>query len=92
MENQMISQFNNEFNQIKANAESYIHCMENYARHFKTNHVMVTAGMDFAWLFAHVNFEFFENVTALYANHKLGSRFKFMFSTVDEYFKAILAK
>ena len=53
---------------------------------------MITAGMDFAWQFAEVNFKFFENVTALYASHETGRKFKFMFSTVDEYFQAIFLK
>jgi Glycosyl hydrolases family 38 N-terminal domain len=67
-------------------------CLENFAKHYKTNHIMITAGMDFAWQFAHVNYKFFDNVTALYSNHTFGRKFKFIYSTVDDYFTAIQKK
>ncbi len=47
---------------------------------------MITAGMDFAWQFAEVHYQFFENVTDFYAHHVQGRKFKFFFSTVDDYF------
>lgn len=53
---------------------------------------MITAGMDFAFLFAEVNYNFFENVTEAFSSHALGKKFRFKFSTVDQYFKAIFKK
>jgi len=38
---------------------------------------MITAGMDFAWQFAHVNYAFFDNVTAAFRNHTAGKKFTF---------------
>jgi hypothetical protein len=58
------------FEAIKANPIAYIQCMEQVSRHFKTNHIMITAGMDFAWQFAEVHYQFFDNVTDFYAHHK----------------------
>ncbi len=52
---------------------------------------MITAGMDFAFQFAEVNYNFFENVTDLLAKHPNGRKFKFFFSTLDDYMKAIKA-
>lgn len=77
------------FNNLKSNPLPYISCLSNYAENYKSNHIMITAGMDFAWQFAHINYQFFDNVTHLYSNHEKGRRFKFMYSTVDEYFQAI---
>lgn len=50
---------------------------------------MITAGMDFAWQFAHVNYEFFENTTAVFMNDTYGRKFNFFYSTVDNYMHAI---
>lgn len=47
---------------------------------------MITAGMDFSWQFANVQYDFFDNVTAVFRSHKDGKNFRFYYSTVDEYF------
>jgi hypothetical protein len=39
-----------------------------------------------------VQYEFFDNVTAVFRNHKDGKNFRFYYSTVDEYFQAVFKK
>ena len=53
---------------------------------------MITAGMDFSWQFAEVQYNFFDNITDVFKNHSQGSKFRFQYSSVDEYFKAIFKK
>lgn len=53
---------------------------------------MITAGMDFAWQFANVNFEFFDSIAATVKAEPYGRKFKFFYSTVDDYFKAVMKK
>ena len=50
---------------------------------------MITAGMDFAFQHAEINFKFLENVTEAFSAAKLGKKFKFFYSTVDEYFSSL---
>jgi hypothetical protein len=50
---------------------------------------MITAGMDFAYQYADINFKFFENVTDLLNHDSNGKKYKLKFSTLDEYMKAI---
>jgi hypothetical protein len=39
-----------------------------------------------------VQYEFFDNVTAVFRNQKDGKNFRFYYSTVDEYFQAVFKK
>jgi hypothetical protein len=52
---------------------------------------MITAGMDFAYQFAHDNYMFLEKVFQATKDHPdaVYNKFKFRYSTVDEYYQAI---
>ena len=50
---------------------------------------MITAGMDFAWQFANVNYAFFDNVTEVYMSHLNGRNLNIFYSTVDNYFQSV---
>ena len=63
--------------------------MRNYAEHYKTNHIMITAGMDFAYQFAHDNFMFLEKVFQTIKNNPYAKNVTLRYSTVDEYYQAI---
>jgi len=88
-ESEVKKQFFTNFNQIKLNTASYLRCLDAYASHYKTNQIMITAGMDFAWQFAHVNYGFFDNVMGVFMDHADGKKFNFFYSTVDNYMKAV---
>jgi len=47
---------------------------------------MITAGQDFTHMFAEANFDFLEKVMTLLSKTKEAAKFRFKFSTVDEYF------
>jgi hypothetical protein len=88
-EKEVHKQFYTNYMQIKSNPLVFLSCLDVYAAHFKTNHIMITAGMDFAWQFAHVNYDFFDNATAILMNDTYGHKFNFFYSTVDNYMQAV---
>ena len=89
---QIQMEFQSKYWQIGNNTANTISCLEKYASHYKTNHVMITAGNDFAFKFAEVNYQFLENATQAINKNANGRKFKFMYSTVDEYMKATSKK
>lgn len=76
------------FYTIKKSPKAYLECLSQYANHYRSKHVMITAGMDFAYQFAHLHYEFFDNVTSFFGTVPGGKKFKFQFSTVDDYMRA----
>ena len=65
---------------------SHINCFKDYASKYKTNHLLITAGMDFAYEHAEANFKFLEKAVYLMSTRSEASNLKFSFSTLDEYF------
>lgn len=45
-------------------------CLIDYAGQFKTNHVLIPAGMDFAYVFANATFRFLEDAFKIIENGK----------------------
>ena len=89
---QIEAHFESMYNAIRKSPKAYLQCLDSYANHYKSKHVMITAGMDFAFQFAEVNYQFFENVTSFYNRTPGGKKLKFQYSTVDEYMMAIQAE
>ena len=67
--------------------------MMNFSKPFKTRHVFVPFGTDFAFQFAKANYMYLEKlieyVNSNYEEGQLGNKFRFRMSTVDEYFQAL---
>lgn len=51
--------------------------------------MLIPAGMDFAYVFAGITFEFLEEAFEIIENAKGSSKIKFIYSTVDEYVSSI---
>ncbi len=67
----------------------FAECLLNYANQFKTNHVLISAGMDFSYQFADLSYKFLEDSFKIIGTEEIRAKMKFKYSTVDEYYKAI---
>ena len=64
-------------------------CLLSYANQFKSSHVLIPAGMDFAFQFAELSYTFLEETFQLLESVDSKVKLKFIYSTVDEYYQAI---
>ena len=71
---------------IIGNLNGTIACLKTYASHFKTNHVLIPAGMDFSFLFADLSFRFLEEVFEIIRGSSSTFKVNLKFSTLDEYY------
>jgi hypothetical protein len=74
--------------EIEADLDGTIQCLHVHSLQYKTRHVLITAGMDFSFYFGDLTYSFLESAFGLIEEGSKG-RFKFLFSTVDDYFQAI---
>jgi alpha-mannosidase len=57
-----------------------------------TNQVIIPFGTDFSFMWANINYEYLDNLKKLFATKRAARKFRFHYSTVDEYFKALNSK
>jgi hypothetical protein len=55
------SKFQSRTWEIIGNKFEFAECLINYAGQFKTNHVLISAGMDFSYQFADLSYKFLED-------------------------------
>ena len=79
--------------EIIGDRQGFTQCLINYASQFKTNHVLIPAGMDFSYQFADLSYKFLDDAFKIIGSDKIrGGKMKFLYSTVDEYYQAIHKK
>jgi len=54
------NKFKEQIEKLQENIESTTECLNSYANHFKTKHVMITAGADFAFVHADIHYKFLD--------------------------------
>ena len=64
------------------NAQQMTKCIEQYASHYKTRHVLFTLGTDFAFQFANSSYSYIDGIVKIVNNQTNGRKFKFIYSTV----------
>ncbi|CDW89891.1 glycosyl hydrolases family 38 protein [Stylonychia lemnae] len=76
--------------EFKVQMHQYITCIEQYAVHYKTKHILFTLGTDFAFQFAHTTYKYIDELVSLFEKSPSGKAFSFKYSTVREYLDAIV--
>lgn len=71
-------------------------CLIDYAQHYRSKHVLITAGANFAYVYADVQYDFLDSVMKLLNNKVFeykgrSHKFVFKYSTLDEYFTEMKA-
>ncbi len=79
------TKFQNKLWDIIANIKGTVDCLIQYSQSFQTNHVLIPAGMDFAYMFADLNYKFLEDVFQAVGGGASTKQIRLKYSTVDEY-------
>lgn len=85
MDGQSAAMFENLYTRLEQNVETYINCLREVASQYKSNHILITAGMDFAFQYAHNNFNFLDKASTLFMDKTSSNPkpFKMYYSTLD---------
>eukprot|EP00347_Sterkiella_histriomuscorum_P019319 403342106 len=86
--------YRNQLEQHKTNKKRMINCVKQYAEHYKTNHILFTMGVDFAYQNADITYEYIEGISRILSEDNAQGSLKLIFqpSTVKEYYEAIMIK
>lgn len=88
--------FNESFEKLSANLDATLKCLNYFVGDYRTSHLMLTAGADYAFVHAEIQFTFLDRVIKLlnkrvYRDPSTGKTRKFLvqYSTLNDYFQAI---
>jgi lysosomal alpha-mannosidase len=85
--------FKSKIEDLKSKNETFVACIEKYVSHYKTKQVLFTLGTDFAFQFAELSYKYIDEfVEVALAHPRGGKKFKFVYSTVQEYVDAVKAE
>jgi len=77
---------------ITSSIDDTLKCLQKYASHFRTRHLMITAGSDNAFNHAEAHFNFLERAMVLLHGKRISLEngksmtFRFKYSSIDSYF------
>lgn len=83
--------FLKKLSEITSSLDDTLKCLQKYASHFRTRHLMITAGSDYAFNHAEAHFNFLERAMVLLHGKKLSLEngksmtFRFKYSSIDSY-------
>lgn len=84
--------FNQKIGELKRNPDTFVNCISKYVSHYRTKHVMFTLGTDFAFQYANISYKYIDDWVAVANSIPDGKKFKFVYSTVQEYLSAVQAE
>ncbi|TNV85114.1 hypothetical protein FGO68_gene2057 [Halteria grandinella] len=87
--NYMKNLFTQKVAELKRNPDEFVKCIERYANHYRTKHVLFTLGTDFAFQFANLSYNYIDSWVQVANSIPAGKKFKFVYSTVQEYQDAV---
>lgn len=87
--NYMKNLFAQKVAELKRNPDEFLRCIERYASHYRTKHVLFTLGTDFAFQFANLSYQYIDNWVAVANSIPAGKKYKFVYSTAQEYVEAV---